>query len=178
MLYNHPPASLTALQIGREREPQATARYLQYQRADGALVTVEKCGLFVHPSGGYLAASPDRLVEDPSCSPSDGIMEIKILTKATVPPQEHAQSGKCAYLKIKYVSVQLLRTHNYYYQVQCQLSCTGQSWCDFAVMSFGAPGRPIWVERIYPDPQWHIWQEKARNFYLEHYSRELLYPTL
>ena len=52
MVYNHPPAGLTALQIGREREPQAAPKYVQRQRGDSVLVKVEKRGLFVHTSAG------------------------------------------------------------------------------------------------------------------------------
>ena len=47
MMYSHPPAGLTALQIGREREHQAAATYVQRQRGDGVLVDVEKRGEFL-----------------------------------------------------------------------------------------------------------------------------------
>ena len=178
MLYVKPPVGLTALQVGREREPQAAAKYVKKKRSDGELVEIAKSGLVVHPTLGVLAASPDRLVLDPSSTPSDGIMEIKVLTKATVSPEEYAKSGKCLYLKVKDGRVQLSRTHNYYYQVQCQLSCTGRSWCGFVVMSYCAPNKLISVERIFQDARMEGWTTKASAFFRNHHARELVYPAL
>ena len=40
---------------------------------------VSSCGLFVHLPHGQLAASPDRLVTDPSVSDSLGLIEVKCL---------------------------------------------------------------------------------------------------
>ena len=79
------------------------------------LVEVEKCGLFIYPSTEYIAPSPHRLIMDPSCSPSEGIKEIKVLTKATVIPEKFSWSGKGAYLKVDSESVvHLSKPHNYY----------------------------------------------------------------
>ena len=63
-------------------------------------VTVEECGLFLHPDTGYFGVSPDGLVQDPHTYrpddlvqdphtyPQDGLLEIKC-------PYKHRNSTVC-----------------------------------------------------------------------------------
>ena len=42
-------------------------------------------------------------------------------------------SDKSSCLEITSGKVSLKRNHEYFYQVQCQMKCTGYNWCDFFV---------------------------------------------
>ena len=52
---------------GREHENGAVSAYVEYQcNCHGVTVEVHKCGQVVYMSLSWLAASPDRIVIDPS----------------------------------------------------------------------------------------------------------------
>ena len=61
------------------RDPENIARlkYREFMNADGHDVMVENCGFFVHPHESWLGASPDGVVKDPCCNPSNVLLEIK-----------------------------------------------------------------------------------------------------
>ena len=58
------PFTSPATQWGQLNEKVARLRYVQYWKQKGIKVRVVECGLIVHPSKGFLAASPDGIVED------------------------------------------------------------------------------------------------------------------
>jgi len=61
-------------------------------------------------------------------------------------------------------SLQLKRSHQYFYQVQAQLFVTHLLWCDFVVW---APSEDIYLERIYYDQKFNEAAiSQARTFYL------------
>ena len=108
-----------AIDHGLRYEPVAIRKY---ESETGTKIT--DCGVFVCSDVPFLAASPDRTVDD------DLLVEVKcpysakdnLITKETVPYLEDA-SG----------SLTLRTDHDYYYQVQGQLLCTGRKECDFVV---------------------------------------------
>ena len=108
---------------------RAVGHGLQYesvavQQFEAMYGATEKCGLFVCKHMPWLSASPDRILS------SDALLEVKCpftakdkpITPTTVP-----------YLKEKGNSLNLDRTHPYFYQVQGQLLCAGRKKCYFCV---------------------------------------------
>uniref|UniRef100_T1IZP2 YqaJ viral recombinase domain-containing protein n=1 Tax=Strigamia maritima TaxID=126957 RepID=T1IZP2_STRMM len=68
---------LPALVYGRRMEDVAVAEYLRTMESSGKRVVAAVCGLYVHPTVSYLAATPDRTVEDLEEDPTEGILEVK-----------------------------------------------------------------------------------------------------
>ena len=69
--------------------------------------------------------------------------------------------------------IHLDKSHPYFYQVMCQLSCTEKQWCDFVVMCGGG----LFVERITYDPKfWEACLPKLNSFYMEYLLEELACP--
>ena len=93
-----------------------------------------------------LAWSPDGNV---TIGDNHGLVEFKCSYSASeFTPAEAVQQLKSKFackLNSENGSLQLKRSHNYYYQVQGQLAITGHPWCDF-VISLAAPPLRIIVE--------------------------------
>ena len=66
LLYTEPPVTVSALHLGRTKEPVIVEPYIALKEFVLCLVDVAGTGLHVHPRYGFLAGSPDRLVEDSS----------------------------------------------------------------------------------------------------------------
>ena len=109
---------------GKESEPLALDAYSKHH------APVTTCGLMVlEQSGWRLGYSSDGLVGD------EGLIEVKApraknhlttIIKGAIPPEHMAQC-------------------------QAGLFVSGRKWLDF-VSYVG--GMPIWVKRVYPNPQW------------------------
>lgn len=94
-----------AMQRGTDLEPLARAAYEMETDA-----IVETSGFVLHPIHSEIGASPDGLVG------KSGLIEIKCPNTA-----QHVafiQSGE--------------PEKRYWWQMQCQMACTGRGWCDFA----------------------------------------------
>ncbi|KAG0428988.1 hypothetical protein HPB47_024071, partial [Ixodes persulcatus] len=65
-----------AVQYGRNNEGAACDRYGSVMKSWGHNVSLQHCGLVVHPSCPWLGASPDRLVYDPE-ELTYGVLEVK-----------------------------------------------------------------------------------------------------
>lgn len=176
MLYQDPPVAVAALHLGRSHEPVVVQKYIDKMRDDDTLVEVSPTGLHIHPRFGFLAASPDRLVTDSSCEPSDGLVEVKYLVSVDGPPELAigTKANFCLH-KTPEGCVRLNRRHNYYYQVQGQIACSGRSWCDFVCMSKSGE---LFVERIYPDESfWADCVTRLTAFFRTHFAPEIVYPV-
>ncbi|CAN7978517.1 unnamed protein product [Ixodes persulcatus] len=135
--------SSPATQYGNDQEPLALRRL----EADMG-VSVETCGLFVDREHLYLGASPDGLVND------DSLVEVKSSYTArglTVLEGVKQKNIKCVTETDGRFS--LIRTHNFWYQVQGQLHITGRQFCLFVVWT----GSDISIEKIARDDQfWEV----------------------
>lgn len=108
-----------ATNYGVKYETVAVAKY------DLTVQKTSDCGLFVCGDLPYLAATPDRIVNE------DTVLEVKcpysarslVISPSTVPYLCLDPSGDLV----------LVKNHNYYYQSQGQLLCTGKNYCDFVV---------------------------------------------
>ena len=175
LLYKEPPAAVHAMRLGRSNKSLVVQKYKALKEAAEELVEVFETGLHIHSTVGILTASPDRLVNDSSCSPSDGLLEVKYLASVEGPP-ENAIHGKSNYCleQSEAGRVQLKRSHNYYYQVQGQMGCTDRMWCDFVAMSRTGE---TFSKRIYFDNTfWDTCVTKLTHFYRQFFSRELVHP--
>lgn len=114
-----------AMQRGVDDEPYARAVY-----ADNH-APVTEVGFIVNDDHGFkLGYSPDGLVGD------DGLIEIKSRDQKTQLRQFLSgaiPSGNVA-------------------QLQMGLLVTGRKWIDYVSYS---GGMPLFVKRVYPDPEWH-----------------------
>ena len=118
-------------------EGKVVEAYVKLKQEEESLVEVETTGLHIHPTLGFLAASPDRLVEDSSVMPSSGLLEVKFLASVNGPPEEVARGQLKSSFCLEALSdgkVRLKSSHNFY-QVQGQMACIGHSWCDFVCQS-------------------------------------------
>ena len=79
VLYPKPFDILSApIKWGIDNEPKASQQYVSYAKSHGKKgLSTRKCGFIVHPTMGWLGASPDARVTDPHCDLPDGIAEFK-----------------------------------------------------------------------------------------------------
>jgi hypothetical protein len=86
---------------------------------------VKQCGVFVSIDFPYLASSPDGLLSQ------DDIIEVKC---PYVSRDKPINENTVPFLKCNTKEQYYLEpTHNYYYQIQGQLLCTGQKECTLIV---------------------------------------------
>ena len=92
-------------------------------------VKTEECGTFVSLENPFLCASPDRLVN------TDIILEVKCPFAAR---NKVINAVNVPYLKIcpETHALCLNKNHNYYFQIQGQLYCSGRNVCHFWVYTF------------------------------------------
>ena len=119
--------SSAAMQRGIELEPVARSAYEIVTGMD----TVE-AGFVIHPHYDDIGASPDGFVGD------DGLLEIKCPNTA-----QHVaclRSGE--------------PDKKYWWQMQCQMACTGRKWCDFVSFDYRMPEElQIFIARVERDDQ-------------------------
>lgn len=112
-----------ALDHGRMYESTALEQYAQSSGNN-----YSKCGLIICKSHPFLASSPDGLVDN------DIVVEVKcpysarnvLINPVHVPYLREAEHG----------GLELKKNHNYYYQIQGQMLCTGRRRCHFVVFTF------------------------------------------
>ena len=91
-------------------------------------------------AGFQIGYSPDGLVG------YDGLIEVKSRR-----PKKHLATILANAVPIENVA-----------QIQCGLLVSGREWCDY--VSF-CGGMPLYVKRVYPDPDWHIAIKEAVRTY-------------
>ena len=166
-----------AIEWGRRNEQRANEAYIKHMHHYGHIgLQTGSAGFVVHPEKGWLGASPDGWVVDPSAGvASNGMAEFKCpFTKADVSPEE-ACKDDTFYCTMVNGDLQLSRSHSYYHQVQLQLYVAAHlsHWCDFCIYTT----RGVAVERIYPDSRWQeTFVPKMDNYFFEHMLPELVNP--
>ena len=164
-----------ATRYGTAMEDTARSQYQTYQRQNGHPdLHVEKCGLFVSLDNPWLAATPDGLVSDPSETTQPlGLLEIKNPFTERDQPLIEACKKPSFCLEQKADKFTLKKRHDYYYQIQIQLHCTGRLWCDFVLRT----SKNLHVERIFLDEAWkQINLSKLKDFYFSALLPELACP--
>ena len=85
-------------------------------------------GLHINPQYPHLGASPDGLISCSCCG--NGLLEIKCpYSKRNLDPTQIVDSS--FYLKPTESGLKLSKVHDYYHQVQGQMTICERSYCDF-----------------------------------------------
>ena len=147
-----------SLQHGKKYEELAVSKYMTDFGQE-----VKKCGIVVCEEYPFLSCSPDSIID------RSLLLEVKcpyfskdkMITPVTVP-----------YLKLNSKSEYYLnQNHDYFYQVQGQLLCTGAKKCIFAVYT-GVDIKYISINR--DDEFIHGMVEKLKLFFENHFKPALL----
>lgn len=110
---------------GTEDEPRAVAAY-----ADHFDRLVTSTGFMVRDDWGFrIGYSPDGLVGD------DGLVEVK---------------SRRAKKQLQTILEDAVPAENMA-QIQCGLLVSGREWCDYVSYT---GGMPLFVKRVFPDPEW------------------------
>ena len=164
-----------ATRYGSTMEKVALQEYTSYQQQHGHPgIKTESVGLCISTENPWLAASPDSTVHDVSTTPPDGLVELKNPYSARDMTIQEYSSKKTSCLHMREDGkCELKIGHDYFYQVQCQLYCTGKVWCDFVVRT----NKSIHVERIHQNKDWWNPQvNKCQKFYFNALLPELACP--
>ena len=156
--------------ISQEQDTQRA-----YQNRSPA-IAVRNSGLTIHSSHHWFGASPDGLVYDPKADDPEGIVEYKNPYAVRAMSLRDAAHRKDFCLALTDDgSLSLKRTHNYYYQVQATMSCTGRKWCDLVIRTTV----DLHVERVMFDPEfWKSVMCRLHSFYFSAILPELAVPSL
>lgn len=161
ILYNEEINSYS-IQHGKINEPEAIRTYEKKKS-----IKVRSCGLFVDMQYGFLAASPDGLID------ADGIIEVKCpysLAKKGITIDFAAKNIKTFYLKFdeNTQKINLKATHDYYFQIQGQLHIIQKLYCDFIVWT----PLEMFVERIVKNDE--FWYSKMETNLVQFYHKALI----
>ncbi|XP_064479311.1 uncharacterized protein LOC135392531 [Ornithodoros turicata] len=145
------PFSTSATEYGKQNEDVAIRLYEAQRNC-----SVQKCGLFVDLEYGFLAASPDGIVQD------TGIAEVKCpASKKDLAPEAAAKAQNPRKFQEQFA---LHQGHDYYYQIQGQFHITKREFCDSIVYT----EQGIHIERIMRDDD--FWAKKMEPFLLPFYT--------
>ena len=159
---------------GTQNEGVSRSQYI----AKSPHLSFSASGLVVSKSHPWLAASPDGLVYDPESDDHYGLVEFKNPYNCRNENLVDASHLKDCCLTADSMGLLHLKTkHNYYYQIQAAMFCTGRKWCDFVVRT----NVDIHIERVEWNEQlWEGILPKLRDFYFTGLLPELaqpLYPS-
>ena len=121
---------------GRHHEPIAVHKYISQMTTMNHLgVSVENCGFIIHPEYGWLGASPDGIVRDPTSEQPCGIIEIKCpYSKREMTPQE-ACIDPSFYCKLVDSKVQYVSILHTLIIIKCNYNSMLVQTCTFGVIS-------------------------------------------
>ena len=163
-----------ATRYGKMNEAVAIQAYLNYQLKRGINVKIDACGLYVHSSESWLAASPDAIVTDVTLGGQDrGCLEVKCpLTCEKMTFHNACRAVPSFCLTEDGAQMFLLKEHAYFYQMQTQMYVTDLHWCDFVIWS---PIQEPFVQRIKYDVSFmKTMLVKAHKFYFEKFLPSVL----
>lgn len=166
-----PKVQTAAMSWGIKNEKYAVLNYeKQALKNKGREVKVEECGLFIHPTKTWLAASPDGIVKDKTTGEKLCILEVKCPYKH----KDHTIREACLdsnfCLALNGDAYVLKPKHAYYTQVQCQLASTGMRNADFVVYT----NKETVVVPLKFNPE--FWEETEPK--LERFYREAVVPQI
>ena len=171
------PYQSESMKAGLEMEDKIVKEYTELMQQKGhAGITVTKCGFFVSKEHGFLGASPDGLVSDPSSVDSRGLIEVKFIQVT-----EHESLSKSVLKKRICVkkddALELNTKHKYYYQVHQQMYVTERKWADFVVQ--GTQSSELFCQRVeFSKVFWEATFSKLTLFFDRWIAPEVAYPRI
>lgn len=147
-----------AIKHSCQYEDIAIKAYAEMMSTKHVNFKVEKCGLFINLLHPFLRASPDFLSSCHCCGLGCG--EVKCPNYIAIQDcdlDKYALEKSSCLEKVD-GNFKLIRSHNYYYQVQQQLfNLKDRKHCDFVVFAIGNVNNRVVIltERILPDKQHH-----------------------
>lgn len=162
-----------ATTYGKTNEFIARAAYITKMQDLHVNFRVKDSGLVLNNNYPFCGVSPDGLTSCDCCG--DGVLEIKCpylmrsgnsqpyLNKRDCPIKEVRDAGNRYY--------KLQDNHEYYYQVQMEMSLTNRDFCDFVVWN----PKDVIIIRVDKNEQfWAVEYEKALTFFNKALLPELL----
>ena len=146
-----------AILHGRKYESVAVEHYCK--KYD---LTASVCGFFISDEYPMLGASPDRVVGDQI------VLEVKCPFSSK---EKNISAVTVPYLYLKDGKLSLRENHDYYYQVQGQLYCTGRKLCHFVVYTL-SDMKMLEIPRNEPFIQAMV--DKLLNFYKEYFKQVII----
>lgn len=145
-----------AIKHGCQYEDIAIKAYVEMMSTKHVNFKVEKCGLFINSQHPFLHASPDFLSSCDCCGLGCGEVKCPMSIQYCDFDKYALQKSSC--LEKVDGSFKLIRSHNYYYQLQQQLfTLKDRKHCDFVVCAIDNVNNRVVIvtERILPDKQHH-----------------------
>jgi hypothetical protein len=166
-----------SMKEGLMKEEDILKDYTALKHEQGhANLTVDHCGFFISKTSGFLGASPDGLVTDPSVEDSKGLAEVKYVQVKEDESLIDALVRKGVCVK-KENQLTVNTKHKYHYQIQQQMYVTDRNWTDFVVK--GSLGTELFCERVYfKANEWNNVLSKLTEFYDRWIVPELAYPGI
>ena len=125
ILYHKPFTSIPVdIQWGIDNEPDAHRAYIEFMHVNHHLnLTVEDISFIVHPQEGWIGASPDGKVVDPTSDFSNGILEIKCpYSKRDILPNQCCDDPLFDCFFGESEEFRLKGDHAYYH-IRCKFNC-------------------------------------------------------
>ena len=119
-----------------DNESHACEPYSQHMNTNGHKgLTTRPCGFVVPPTMGWLGATPDAFVNNPTYELSSGIAEFKCPSSVKDATPLDACQKPSFYCTVANGKLRLKRQHLYYHQVQLQLyvGMDMYHWCEFCI---------------------------------------------
>ena len=169
MQYSKPSSNIPALKWGRLNEDKAREQYYSLLSTQHTNFHVRLSGLHIDTQHPYLGASPDGIVSCDCCG--TGLLEIKCPFKYKNSVLSDIDDRLFCLEKNSARELQLKKSHDYYTQIQAQLSICNKQYSDFVCWTTNS----IHVERIHVDLQFmesiHL---KLTRFFTRYLLPELL----
>ena len=175
--YNKPFQS-KYMKEGLEKEEFIIQAYIDKMNGEGhKSIEVDRCGFFVSSTHGFLGASPDALVSDPSETDSKGLLEVKYIQVHENESLNEALVRKRICVQGNCSAVNMNKKHQYYFQIQQQMFVTGRKWTDFVVQ--GSQSSDLFCERIsFTQTYLTTTLPRLEHFFDRFIAPELAYPRV
>ena len=156
------------MKYGIDNEDKACEMFQRQLIDSGKVVSLRKCGLYVHPKHGQIAASPDRVG---TVNGENIVVEVKCLSasRSLSPLDAVTQKQKESNFafKIQDEKIVLKERHSYFYQVQMQMAVTGRQVAYFVIFT-NENVSVEWIKLQFDDSFWTQIECKLLNFHTQH----------
>ena len=143
--YQFNPMKVPALKWGIDNESNARNAYISVAEKSHDGFCFQPAGLFINLDHPHLGASPDGLISCKCCG--EGLIEIKCPYKFRDQDPRTVVADKTFYLEEDKSGIHLSYKHEYYVQIQGQLSICERDYCDFICWT----PHGMFIERIIKD---------------------------